>query len=109
MQRRRRDARVDAAAPQNATVDRNLEVGRGLRFLTGTGCVFVVVQNPRVDVDRGERVNERGDRTVALTGDGVLDAVERDVSGDPVDHAAVHRRTEQLQAAGRALALRVRL
>src|SRR3954462_6973822 len=87
MQRRRRDARVNAATPQNASVDRDLEVGRGLCLLAGAGRVLVVVEHSRIDVDRRERVHQGRDRAVALASDGVRDTVERDVGGDAVDQA----------------------
>src|SRR3954447_19154564 len=109
MQRRRRDARVDSAAPQDPAIDGNFEARRGLRLLAGAGRMLVVVENSRVDVDRCKGVHQGRDRTVALAADGVLDTVQLDVRRDAVDHPAVHRVAEQLKTTWLEIAVLVEL
>src|SRR4051794_35484450 len=54
IQGRGRDARVDSAAPEDPSIDGDFEVRRGLRLLACAGRMLVVIENPRVDVDRGK-------------------------------------------------------
>src|SRR6185312_11018577 len=76
VERGREDVRVDADAPKNLAAARRLDVGRCPRVFTGTDGMLGVIEHPNVDTYGAERVHERRDRSVALTVDGLLHAVE---------------------------------
>ena len=68
-QRRGGDRRRDPDAPHRAPGNRRLHVGRGLRVVAGTHRVLGVVEDRDVEPDVPQRVDERGQRTVAGAAD----------------------------------------
>src|SRR5690606_35730582 len=65
LERRRRDRRVDADAPQDVVADLALDVRRGGRVAALGQRVLRVVEHADVHAHLRDRVDERGDRAVA--------------------------------------------
>src|SRR3954453_13999537 len=83
------DVRVDADAPQDAVADGALDVGGRAGVAAGGHRVLGVVEHADVDGEALQRVDERGDRAVALPGDGPRDAAVLEVDDHLVELLAV--------------------
>src|SRR4051794_33250559 len=84
-QRGGHDVRVDADAPQDPVADGALDVGGRAGVAAGGHRVLGVVEHADVDVEALQRVDERGDRAVALPGDGHRDAAVLELDGHLVE------------------------